>query len=71
MFGYERDIPVDDTALGETSKGMRVTDDFYSIVKPNLDLDNDGLISLPDIILFCKRKLPSVSEKDVTEVCLL
>ena len=68
MFEDEPHPNVNESALGEVSTGLHVVDDFYSIVKPKLDYDGDGLITISDIESFCKVSLPKVKQDDIIEV---
>ena len=68
MFDDPRQTHRLDNVLAQASRGVILIDDFFPIVQPHLDRDQDGKITLPDIINFCKTNFPKVSESDVQQV---
>ena len=70
MFQDGTPLPVKDRVLGQVSRDVTLVDDFFSIIQPELDYDQDGQISLQDIISFSKYHMPRVHEEDLKEVCI-
>ena len=70
MFQDDSPLPVKDRVLGQVSRDVTLVDDFFSIVQPELDYDQDGQITLRDIISFSKYHMPRVHEEDLKEVCI-